>query len=105
MRTAAKRDTAEAAIVQQLRQCGVVVFLLDEPCDLLTYHAGRWQPLEVKTGTGRRTKNQTADNVLAPIPIVRDFDDACEAIGLTFGRNHHERRPGRVAMKGRADRE
>lgn len=85
MRTVARRDANEAAIVAALRQCGVTVHLLDTPCDLLVCYRGKWQPLEVKTARGKLTKAQRADHLLAPIPVVRDFAEACQAIGLRTG--------------------
>jgi hypothetical protein len=73
-----KRDAAEPAIVAMLRAHGALVWHIGgagNP-DLLVRYRGVWTPLEVKTGTGRRTRLQSE----IPWPVVRSVDDALRAV-------------------------
>jgi hypothetical protein len=74
-----KRDTAEAAILDALHRVGAETWQLagrGNP-DVLVRFRGIYTPLEVKTGKGRRTENQTA----IPWPLVRTPEQALQAIG------------------------
>ena len=76
-----KRDSAEAPIVEALGAAGASVYQIGgtgNP-DLLVCYWGRWTPLEVKTGKGKRTKNQQA----IEWPIVTTPDEALREIGAT----------------------
>lgn len=59
-RWAARVDTTQAAIVKGLRDMGVKVWLIREPCDLLAYfwcnrhHDFCWQTIECKTPYGKK---------------------------------------------------
>jgi Holliday junction resolvase len=77
---AAKRDAAEKPIVDALRRCGARVWPLSGPGlpDLLVLWQGTYTALEVKTGTGRRTKLQRR----VPWPIVRTVDEAFGWVGI-----------------------
>lgn len=72
-----KRDLAEQPIIEALRAIGAEVYQLSGTSnpDLLVCYQGRWQPAEVKTGSGKETKNQGA------FPIWRTPQDALRAIG------------------------
>jgi hypothetical protein len=73
-----KRDAAEPAIVEALRAIGASVYHVGgagNP-DLLVRYRGVWTPLEVKTGTGRRTRLQSD----IPWAVVRTVDDAVRAV-------------------------
>ena len=48
-RYARKVDAAQPKIVETLREAGVVVEIIGEPVDLLTWYRGKFLPLEVKT--------------------------------------------------------
>ena len=84
MRTAAggkRRDANEGDIVAALRGLGCRVHYVSGRAlpDLLVKApgpSGRWQPLEVKTRTGKATKAQ-AD---IDWPIVRDVESAIAAV-------------------------
>jgi len=78
-----RRDATEKPIAEALRGLGcVVVYISGAGCPDLLVRApgpsGRWQPLEVKTATGKATAAQ-AD---IDWPIVRTAD---EAIAAVFG--------------------
>lgn len=73
-----KRDTAEGPIVEALRAIGAEVWHVGgqgNP-DILTRLRGRYLPMEIKTGKGRRTKNQGD----IPWPIVRTPEEAIQQI-------------------------
>jgi hypothetical protein len=83
-RHAKKRDANEAEIVEALERCGVHVWQLDRPCDLLTLRMGRWLPLEVKMPRAHPRKDQAAQNeflALTHTPVVRCAEDALRAVG------------------------
>lgn len=81
-RFAKKRDSTEGDIVKALRKAGVHVWLLDTPCDLLTYWAGLWLPLEVKAEKGKLTAEQEKMVEEQNLRIVRSPEDALRAVGL-----------------------
>lgn len=89
-RYAKSRDENEPPIVDAMRAVGAVVFLIDEPADLLVYWRRRWHVLEVKLPFGPRggdhsklEPNQRAAMLACPgaIKIVRDPVGALRAIG------------------------
>ena len=76
-----KRDEAEPRIVEALRDVGARTWLLSgrgNP-DLLVLFHGVYTPLEIKTGTGKRTKNQLD----VPWRLVRTPEEALREIGVT----------------------
>lgn len=89
----AKRDQAEAPIIEALEKAGIEVWPLDYPCDLAVRRAswppGMFQFLEVKTGRGKnlaiaKDKRQEAQiNFLqtTKTPIVRTPFEALKALG------------------------
>lgn len=85
-RFASRVDSTQRAIVAALRKAGVRVFVIGRPVDLLTYHRGRWQPLECKPTTHKRGRADQAEQeaVLAEcaIPKVRTAEEALKAVGL-----------------------
>ena len=89
MRYAVRKDGSQSEIVHALRGAGVKVWVLHEPCDLLTFFRGRWLPLECKTPTptGKRRKRMDQaeqDAFLAETgcPVVLGVDDALRAVGV-----------------------
>lgn len=88
MRYALRKDLTQSRIVATLRAAGVRVWVLHEPCDLLTHFRGRWLPLECKTptATGKRKKRSDqaeqdafiADN---EVPVVLTPEEALRAVG------------------------
>lgn len=73
-----KRDLSEKVIVDTLRKLGVRCWYLSGTgnADILTLYGDSYLPLEVKTGKGKRTRNQLD----APWPLVTTFNEAWAAI-------------------------
>ncbi len=76
-----------------LRECGVQVWVIGQPCDLLTMCDGRWLPLELKS-TKRIRKDQETQNeflVQTNCPVVRSPLEALTAVRshLSNPRNSH----------------
>jgi len=83
MRRAAKRDYAEAEIVNALEEMKATVYRLDQPVDLLIGYRGRSILAEVKTGKGKLNENQIKFIESwngGDIPILRTSDDAINLI-------------------------
>jgi hypothetical protein len=82
MRRAAKIDTTQREIVNALRKIGAQVWIIKQPCDLLTYYRGRWMPLECKSIKRLRNDQKQQNDFLADTqtPIVRSPEDAIEAV-------------------------
>lgn len=53
-RYARKVDTTQAEIVAALRKAGWLVWIIEEPCDLLCFKAGVWRTLECKSPRNKR---------------------------------------------------
>lgn len=73
-----KRDSAEPAIIDALRAIGARVWPLGgtgNP-DVLVLFRARFTPLEIKTGKGKTTENQSD----IPWPIVRTPEDAIREV-------------------------
>ncbi len=96
-RWATKIDSTQTAIVEGLRQVGVRVWIIRQPCDLLCYLWSNplqrfiWQTLEVKTPYGKRNpkakmdarqRNQTKFLAETQTPVVTCLEDALIALGL-----------------------
>jgi hypothetical protein len=89
-RWAAKVDSTQPAIVEQLQAVGICVYDIRWPCDLLLrfwcnrHHDFCWQPLEIKTPCGKRRtvrqdprqKAQQEFLTETNTPIAIDFDSA-----------------------------
>lgn len=90
-RAAAKVDESQRPVVRALRDAGVMVWPIRQPCDLLLrfwcnrHHDYCWQTLEVKTAYGKkspkprldsRQKDQQAFLEATDTPIATDFDSA-----------------------------
>jgi hypothetical protein len=83
-------DTTQTEIVDALRKAGWLVWMIEEPCDLLCYHVERgiWRTLECKTanrkdGTYRPRKDQAQQNIFCCItrtPRVTSAEAALEAL-------------------------
>ncbi len=94
MRTKAKRDGNEQAIVEALEAAGVCVLRVSSPGapDLLLHddacrlvwrcRFNEWLPAEVKTRTGRLTQAQREFLAKAEYPILRTVDDGLALIGV-----------------------
>lgn len=95
MRWAARSDTARKEIVEGLRRCGVHVWDMRRPVDLLCWHSqwgpGTFRALEVKTARGKRAPKprfdkrrvaQAAFLALTSTPVVTDLTTALSALGL-----------------------
>lgn len=82
-RFAKRKDETQAEIVKALRKVGVKVWILDTPCDLLTYWAGLWLPLEVKTsGKSRLTEDQEKMRKECGLKVVVNEVEALRAVGV-----------------------
>jgi hypothetical protein len=76
-------DGTQAEIVQRLRQACVTVWVIGEPCDLLTYYRGRWLPLECKPKKPRKRTDQADQErflIDYAVPVVRTFEEAYAAV-------------------------
>jgi hypothetical protein len=88
-RYARKVDATQGQIVAALRKAGISVWIIGEPCDLLTYNPRTqlWKPLEVKPTdlhNAHRKDQGRQDEFVATyaIPIVRTFQEAAAALGM-----------------------
>ncbi len=86
MRQAAKRDFVEATIVAALERIGVTVVRISQEGvpDLLTYRAGQWFPIEVKSPGGTLTPAQQALYDVAPFPVVETVEAALSLFGVFY---------------------
>lgn len=72
-------DATQSDIVNSLRQAGIWVWVIGQPCDLLTYFRGCWLPLEAKPIKKRRRKDQEKQDEFLKAtncPVVRSFQEA-----------------------------
>lgn len=77
-------DLTQQDIVHALRQMGVRVWIIGQPCDLLTLYRGRWLPLECKS-TRRVRKDQAGQNAFVEengVPRVTSVTEALKAVGV-----------------------
>lgn len=80
---ARKIDSVQPEIVEALRKAGVMVWVIEEPCDLLTLCRGVWLPLEVKTPTSHKDKRQEAQQQFLKdtgTPVVTSALQAIETV-------------------------
>ena len=82
MRNAARTDANHEQVVKALRAIGVSVEYLKLPLDLLICHRGVTSLMEIKTESGRLTKDQVAFIARWPgiVHVVRNEREAIEAI-------------------------
>lgn len=88
MRHYARRvDSSQSDIVDAIRDAGWLVYIIEEPCDLLCFKAGRgFRTIEVKTanrkdGTARLRKDQQEQNefcALTSTPRITSPEAAIE---------------------------
>jgi hypothetical protein len=81
-RYAKKTDATQREIVDGLRRCGVQVWVISKPCDLLTLYRGKWLPLETKATpyVDKRQEEQIKFLKDTGTPVVRTFPAAYEAV-------------------------
>lgn len=84
-RYAKRVDSTQVEIVAALRKAGIQVWVISKPVDILTLHAGRWLPLEIKsdTSSARNRKDQDKQKAflaLTGVPIVKTPQEAITAI-------------------------
>lgn len=95
---ARKVDSTQGEIVSALRSIGCTVWIIGEPCDLLTYYRKRWLPLEVKPAPepGVRVKTrairhrndqerQSSFVATFAVPVVRTAQEALQAVTRHVG--------------------
>ena len=100
MRTAARADENERAIVHALQQAGHVVWRIRWPVDLLIRPARgtRWLPMEVKNPDNRSaslTDDQRQFILLAgncPVAVVSDVEGALRAVQAVIEANDEQTR-------------
>lgn len=87
MRFALKVDSTQKSIVSGLREAGFKVWLIGEPCDLLTYYPAkqRWRPLECKPtdlhNRNRKDQESQAEFLASyAVPVVRTVGEAITAL-------------------------
>lgn len=76
-------DSTQTEIVDALRKAGVSVWIIGQPCDLLTHYHGRWQVMECKPLAKRARKDQDEQSQFLAayaVPIVRTPLQAIEAL-------------------------
>jgi hypothetical protein len=79
-----RSDLSQREIVEALRACGVSVWHIGEPCDLLTFYRGSWLPLEAKTGKAQRKDQPKQAEFLKTfdVPRVTTPTEALKAVGV-----------------------
>lgn len=81
-------DSNQAEIVAGLRRCGVTVWIIGEPCDVLTYYHGRWLPMEIKKPEFKRPrKDQDAQTTFIrtyAVPVVKTLQEALDALRIEY---------------------
>lgn len=78
-------DSTQNEIVSALRKAGITVWVIGQPCDLLTYWPvmKRWRPIECKPLKPRNRNDQDSQKEFLTtfaVPIVRTAAEAIEAI-------------------------
>ena len=78
-------DGTQSAIVAGLRKAGIIVYVIGQPCDLLTYYPPmkRWRTLEAKPIKKRNRNDQEEQELFLEItgtPIVRSAEEAIKAV-------------------------
>jgi hypothetical protein len=82
-RRARKVDKAQREVIDALERVGVQVWVIQEPCDLLTLCRGIWLPLEVKTPgvyVDKRQLRQQEFLKSTGTPIVKSATQAVEVV-------------------------
>jgi hypothetical protein len=74
-------DGSQAEIVDGLRKAGIMVWVIGQPCDLLTYYPPmkRWRTLECKPIKKRNRNDQESQSQFLAItgtPVVRTAEMA-----------------------------
>jgi hypothetical protein len=82
-----RRDANEAAIVDELRKAGCIVYRLHEPVDLLVVADGKPWLLEVKGPKGLLTDGQMRFFMCCPqnTAVVVTPNDAFRVLGIAAG--------------------
>lgn len=78
-------DSNQEEIVDMLRKAGVIVEIIGQPVDLLTFYQGRWLPLEVKPPVkthSKPQKRQTDFIAATGCPVVKTALEALVAVTL-----------------------
>ena len=78
-------DSTQNEIVSALRKAGITVWVIGQPCDLLTYYPPykRWRPIECKPAKERNRNDQDEQKEFLTtfaVPIVRTAEEAIAAI-------------------------
>jgi hypothetical protein len=87
-------DSNQQAIVDALRAVGVIVEIIGQPVDLLTFYQGRWLPLEVKPlkkTHSKPQKRQTDFIKVTGCPVVKTVQEAYAVVlgPLTYDAKAH----------------
>lgn len=78
-------DSTQNEIVSALRKAGITVWVIGQPCDLLTYWPvmKRWRPIECKPLKERVRYDQDEQKEFLTtfaVPVVRTAEEAIAAI-------------------------
>jgi hypothetical protein len=87
-RYAKRTDATQKAIVEALRKVGVKVWIISEPCDLLTLYRGVWRPIECKPVKRKRNDQEKQTEFLkdTATQVCRTPEAAIAAVtGATYG--------------------
>lgn len=88
MRRAARKDANQAEIVDALRESQHLVWVIDEPCDLIVHHASMGQfvrLIEVKDSdkppsARKLTKKQVETHKRWPVSVVSTVAEALQVV-------------------------
>lgn len=81
-----RTDDTQTSIVDTLRACGVLVWPIAQPCDLLCLHGGRYFLLDCDgvTSYRKRDERQLKKFKLWKVQIVKTADEALKAVGVVI---------------------
>jgi hypothetical protein len=85
VRRKTRPDATQAAIVEGLRKAGIIVYVIGQPCDLLTYYPPmkRWRTLECKPLIKRNRNDQEEQVTFLAVTgtkIVRTAEEAIQEV-------------------------
>jgi hypothetical protein len=87
-RRAHKVDGNQAIIVEALRSAGAVVFIIEQPFDLLIWYRGKWMIMEIKMPGKKPNEKQQADiktlwehGAYTAVYLASTPEEALQAIG------------------------
>lgn len=81
-----RTDDTQASIVDTLRACGVLVWPIAQPCDLLCLYGGRYCLLDCDgvTRYRKRDQQQLEKFRLWKVQVVKTPEQALKAVGVVI---------------------